>query len=140
MRLAPKRADNQPDSGMTAAWASMYPVMTHCSRLRSLLRTRPSVGKATFTTVLSRMTMKVPRMMAMRGIRMVRELGTGESAIASLRRFRAPFYFNRSASDSPGAAEIVGRAASWPALAFPDMDIVTTFDGAANAAFVVANG
>src|SRR5437016_3625455 len=69
MRFAPKRSDSQPDSGITAACASMYPVMTHCSRPMSVSRTRPSVGKATFTTVLSRITMKVPRMIAMRGTR-----------------------------------------------------------------------
>jgi hypothetical protein len=41
--------------------------MTHCRTLRSVRKTWPSVRRATFTTVLSMMTMNVPRIRAMSG-------------------------------------------------------------------------
>src|SRR3954454_15417713 len=67
--------------------------MTHCSRLKSLFSTRPSVGRATFTTVLSRMTMNVPMMIAMSGIRIARVVVTDPTVISRLRHSRARFYF-----------------------------------------------
>src|SRR5947208_16369799 len=66
--------------------------MTHCSTARSVFRTRPRVGRATLTTVLSRMTMNVPRMIAMSGTSTDRVLAPEETAIDIYRHARRPFY------------------------------------------------
>src|SRR5207237_2714524 len=66
--------------------------MTHCSTARSVFRTRPRVGRATLTTVLSRMTMNVPRMIAMSGTSTDRVLAPEETAIDIYRHDRRPFY------------------------------------------------
>src|SRR2546427_268107 len=66
--------------------------MTHCSTARAVFKTRPRVGRATFTTVLSRMTMKVPRMIAMSGTSTERVLATEETAIDIHRHCGRPFY------------------------------------------------
>src|ERR1700686_4499891 len=74
--------------------------MTHCSPARSVFKTRPRVGRATFTTVLSRMTMKVPRMIAMSGTSTERVLATEETGI-DIYRHRGRTFYCRPAEKNP---------------------------------------
>jgi hypothetical protein len=65
--LAPNRSDIHPANGMTAACASAYPVIVHWMTLNVLLKSTASTGMATFTAVVSRITMNIPIIMAISG-------------------------------------------------------------------------
>jgi uncharacterized membrane protein len=60
MRLAPKRSDAQPVSGITVASASRYPVATHWIVSSDAESLRDSVSRATLTIVVSRIDMTTP--------------------------------------------------------------------------------
>ena len=61
IRFAPNRSTIQPDSGMTMANASRYPVVTHWIVANDVWKSRLSVSMATLTIVVSRIDIIVPR-------------------------------------------------------------------------------
>jgi hypothetical protein len=68
--LAPYRSDSHPDNGITAAWASIYPVTVHCSVGRSASNSCTKLDKATFIAVESNTTMNTPAIIAISGAKM----------------------------------------------------------------------
>ena len=59
--MEPKRSVIQPESGITAASDSRYPVETHWIVLRGACRSLERVSSATLTIVVSRTAMISPR-------------------------------------------------------------------------------
>lgn len=60
MVFGPNRTTAQPDSGMLADSARVYPVSTHCTAVSEVWNSDPSVFTATLVIVVSRMVMIAP--------------------------------------------------------------------------------
>ena len=60
MRLVPNRSPIQPDAGIHTASDRRYPRTIHSMSATDTPNSRPRVGSATFTLVVSRMSMNVP--------------------------------------------------------------------------------
>ncbi len=58
-RLPPKRSPSHPDAGMKTARLTRYAMTTPSTAVGGMLKSRPMVGSATFTIVMSMMFMNM---------------------------------------------------------------------------------
>jgi hypothetical protein len=58
-RLPPKRSPSQPDAGMKTAKLTRYAITIPSTAVGAMWKSRPMVGSATFTMVMSMMFMNI---------------------------------------------------------------------------------
>ena len=106
-RLPPKRLCPQPTSGIVTPSASRYPVLTHWMVETEVLSSRASVGRATLTMVVSKITAMAPTMttVAMRMICWIDAVRPGLSCAAVLLILRLSLRYKCVSSGRQRSAE-----------------------------------